>query len=122
MHRHRQRGVTFIGWLVLLVPIAIIGYAGIRLAPVYLNYMKVARSLQQVSEAFKGDSAVTADKIRRSIENRFDIESVDFPSHKDIVVRREGPAWVLRANYEETAPLFYNVQLLVTFDKTVEVR
>lgn len=119
---HRQRGVTFIGWLVLLLPIAILGYAAIRLAPVYLNYMKVARSLEQVSTNFRADGTLTSDKIIRSIENRFDVESVDFPTVKDIQVRRDGQAWILRANYEETAPLFYNLQLLVTFDKTVEIR
>jgi len=119
---HRQRGVTFIGWLVLLIPIAILGYAGIRLAPVYLNYMKVARSLEQVSTTYKAESTLSSDKILRSIENRFDIESVDFPTVKDIQVRRDGSTWIMRANYEETAPLFYNVQLLVTFDKTVEIR
>ena len=26
----RQRGVTFIGWLILLIPVAILGYVGIR--------------------------------------------------------------------------------------------
>ena len=43
--RAHQHGITFIGWLFLLVPIAIVAYAGIRIAPVYLNYMKVSRSL-----------------------------------------------------------------------------
>ena len=41
--RQRQRGITFIGWIVLLIPVAIVGYALIRVAPVYLNYMKVAK-------------------------------------------------------------------------------
>ena len=40
----RQRGITFIGWLFLLMPVAIVVYGGIRLAPVYLNYMKVAKA------------------------------------------------------------------------------
>ena len=42
----RQAGITFIGWLFLLVPVAIVGYAGIRLLPVYLTYMKVAKAVQ----------------------------------------------------------------------------
>ena len=41
----RERGVTLIGWLVLLTPLAICLYAGLRLAPVYLNYMKVSHTL-----------------------------------------------------------------------------
>ena len=54
----KQRGVTFICWLVLLIPIAILFYAGIRLAPVYLNYMKVSRSMNQlVSEMHSLDTS-----------------------------------------------------------------
>ncbi len=41
--RHTQRGVTFLGWLILLIPVAIVVYAGIRLTPIYLNYMRVAQ-------------------------------------------------------------------------------
>jgi hypothetical protein len=51
--RSKQTGVTLIGWIILLIPIGICVYAGIRLTPVYLNYMKVARTLEQVRSEFK---------------------------------------------------------------------
>jgi Tfp pilus assembly protein PilE len=58
----KQRGVTLIGWLFLLIPIAILGYAALRLAPVYLNYMKVSRSMNQlVSEMHSLDTSSAAD-------------------------------------------------------------
>jgi Domain of unknown function (DUF4845) len=120
--RHRQRGITFIGWLILLVPLAVVGYAGIRLTPVYLNYMKVARSLEQTAVDFKDSQSVSAQQIRNSIEKRFNIESVDYPKVREIVIRRDGQAWVVQAAYEDEAPLFSNVSLLVTFDRQVEVR
>src|SRR5882724_2623060 len=47
--RNRQQGITSIGWLVLLAPFAIVLYAGIRLAPLYLNYMKVVREIGRAS-------------------------------------------------------------------------
>ena len=59
--RHSQRGVTFIGWLFLLVPVAIVVYAGIRLTPIYLNYMRVAKSLSQVAQRGQGRRRRTAD-------------------------------------------------------------
>src|SRR6185312_17300410 len=43
--RRYQRGVTFIGWVILMVPMALVFYAGVRLTPVYLNYMKVRHTL-----------------------------------------------------------------------------
>jgi len=118
----KQRGITMIGWLVLLIPIAIVGYTGIRLAPVYLNYMKVARTIEQTAEEHKGDESNSVTSIRNTIDKHLDIESVDFPTSKEIVVRREGQSWVLEANYEDTAPLFSNIFMLVKFDKRVDIK
>ena len=62
----RQRGVTAIGWLILLIPFAIIIYAGIRLMPVYLNYMAVARTLNDLTTEYQAGGA-TPDAIRSSM-------------------------------------------------------
>jgi len=122
--RNRQQGVTAIGWLVLLTPFAIVGYAGIRLAPLYLNYMKVVRAIDNAASTAKGGAggaggAGDATAIRTAIDRHFEIDMVDFPTIKDIQVRREGGAWVIEAKYEDDAPLFGNVSLHVMFDKTV---
>lgn len=117
--RTKQRGVTLIGWIVLLIPVAIVFYAGIRLAPVYLNYMKVARTLEQVKSEYKGGDAGSQTLIRSSIEKHFNIESVDYPTISDVKITRDGRTWVVQAAYDDQAPLFSNVFILVTFDKTV---
>jgi hypothetical protein len=120
--RNRQQGVTAIGWLVLLTPFAIVLYAGIRLAPLYLNYMKVVRAIDNAASSVKsGASAGAGDvtAIRTAIDRHFEIDMVDYPTIKDIQVRREGTAWVIEAKYDDEAPLFANVSLHVTFDKTV---
>lgn len=117
--RSKQTGVTLIGWIILLIPVAIVGYAGIRLAPVYLNYMKVARTLEQVKSEFKGGDAGNAAAIRTAVEKHLNIESVDYPDIKDIKITRDGKAWVVSASYDDQAPLFANMFILVTFDKSV---
>jgi len=117
----RQRGITMIGWLVLLVPIAILGYAGIRLAPVYLNYMKVMRSIEQTAKQLREEDPVTAQSIRTTLQKHFDIESVDYPTVKDMSIRRDGTVWLIEAEYEDVAPLFSNLSLLVKFDKLATI-
>jgi len=117
--RNRQQGVTAIGWLVLLTPLAIVGYAGIRLAPVYLNYMKVVRAIDNAASAAKGGGPGDATAIRTAIDRHFEIDMVEYPTIKDVQIRREGGAWVIEAKYDDEAPLFGNVSLHVIFDKTV---
>ena len=114
--RNRQQGITAIGWLVLLTPFAIVLYGGIRLAPLYLNYMKVARALDQAASSAKSGAA-DAQAIRTAIDRHFEIDMVEYPTIKDVQVRREGAAWVIEAKYDDEAPLLANIALHVTFDK-----
>ena len=56
--RKHQGGVTMIGWLLILIPVGIVVYAGIRLTPIYLNYYRVVKSLNQLaSEGNAADGA-----------------------------------------------------------------
>ena len=119
--RSKQTGVTLIGWLILLTPMVLCGYVGMRLTPIYLNYMKVVKSLEQVKSEFKGNDAGSQEQLRRALGNHLDIESVDYPNIKDLKITRNGRSWVVNAAYDDQAPLFSNIFILVTFDKTVTI-
>jgi len=115
----RQRGVTFIGWLFLLIPLAIVGYVAIRLVPIYLNYMRVAHSLDQTASEMKVEEGGTLSPalIRANIAKHFDIDSITFPDARDVTVTRDGPGWTLEAKFEDMAPIFGNISMVVDFDK-----
>jgi hypothetical protein len=113
-----QKGVTTIGWLMLLLPVALVVYAGIRLAPVYLNYMNVARTLTQVASEFQTGGG-SPQAIRESISRHFMIDEVNYPEASDIAIARNGQGWQLEAAYIDYAPLFGPISLRVKFDKTV---
>ncbi len=118
----RQRGVTFLGGLLLAIPIAIVVYAAIRLTPVYLNYMSVARSLDLTASSVRTDSGpVSPQLVRNALAKRFDIESINFPTVSDVEIHQDGGVWVIEAKYEDTAPLFGNVSLTVDFDKVSRI-
>ena len=121
--RNKQLGVTAIGWLILLTPFAIVGYAGVRLAPLYLNYMKVTRAMEQVHSELKSNaqSGGTADTIRAALDKRFEVDMVDYPTIKDLKITRDGAVWTVRMNYDDEAPLFSNISVHVTFDKVVKM-
>jgi hypothetical protein len=119
--RKHQRGITAIGWLVLLIPVGVCVYAGIRVAPVYMNYMNVVHSLNMVSGEIDNGSA-TATSIRAAIGKHFDVEYINYPDVKDLKITREDGNWKVEANYDDQAPLFQNVSILVTFDKTVKLK
>ena len=119
--RRYQRGVTFIGWVILLIPWSIVFYAGVRFVPMYLNYMKVRHTLEAVASEVPNEGAV-ADGIRNAIQKHFIVDQIDYPSDKDLKIVRENSIWTIEANYEDQAPLFADMALLITFDKKVKLK
>ncbi len=117
----RQRGMTFLGILIIIIVVGAWVYAGIRLVPKYLEYVRVASTLEKVRDEFASNPGSTEFDLRRAIERHFDIEMVTVIESKDIEIRKEGGTFTLRANYEDTVPLVSNISFLLTFDKTVEV-
>jgi len=122
MYNSKERGITLIGWLFLLTPMAIVFYAGLRIAPIYLNYMKVVKSVDDVAKEMSENSNLTAKTVEVALEKRLDVESVDFPEMKDFVIRRNEQVWTIEAKYEDVAPLIANVSLLMQFDKVAEIQ
>lgn len=117
----RQRGMTFIGLLCILALAGVVVYAGIRLAPIYLNYMKIARTLDSVATEVKGDNADPA-AIRALIDRHFTIEDPTNVDAKDIEITRDQDGVQMHVAYDDTVPYAGNVSLSVHFDKTVKVR
>jgi anaerobic selenocysteine-containing dehydrogenase len=119
--RHRQRGMTFIGLLCILALVGTIGYAGLRLIPLYLNYMKVVRSMDATAAEFKGENPEQAG-IRRSLEKHWQIEDISSVDAKDVEITKEDGVVTLHVAYDDAAPYISNVSLSVHFDKTVKVQ
>ncbi len=120
--RKSQRGVTLIGWVILLLPVGVLVYAGIRLAPIYINYYRVVEALKQQAVESKDETQINPEAVRHSLDKRFDVEYVDHPAAKDIDIHRDGDHWVAVADYEDLAPLFGNVSILVQFRKQVDLQ
>src|SRR5215471_8474268 len=98
--RNRQLGVTAIGWLFLLTPLAVVVYAGIRLTPVYLNYMKVAKAMDGAVTELKA-GGVSPQSIRTTIDRHFEIDMVEYPTTKDMKITKDGSSWVVESQYDD---------------------
>lgn len=119
--KHRQRGATFLGIVVILLILGTALYAGIRLVPVYLEYMKVARSLEQVRDEHAAIDT-NPQMLRRSLERRWDVEDIHRIGWKEITIKKQAEGFDMRAAYDAEESFVANVYLLVKFDKTVTVQ
>lgn len=119
--RSRQAGITMIGWVVLLIPLAVVVLAGIKLSTLYMNHFKVAKALQSTADANR-DNNVTPQLVRTEIERRFNIEGIEVPTVQDIYIEKDGDNWAITAEYDRETTLFGNLSLLVHFNKRVVIQ
>lgn len=117
----RQQGMTMIGMLLILGMAGLIVYAGLRLAPLYLNYIKVARSMNAAAADFRSDNPDQG-AVRRSLEKHWQIEDISGVDAKDVEILKDDSGVSLHVAYDDSAPYIGNVSVLVHFDKSVKVQ
>ncbi len=119
--RSRQRGMTFIGFAMLAAMVGVLGFAGIKLSPAYLENMKIKRVLKDVKVEMDG-RAPTPQLIRRAIDKRLNIEMVYGLKARDFEIEKGSGGYLVAARYEYPVPFVANISLVVNFDDEVEIR
>jgi hypothetical protein len=118
----KQRGITMIGWIFLLVPIGIVLYAAIRVGPEYYEFYKVLSAVKEVAKQLEGEEGLSPARIRSDIQRRFDTGYVDdFKAEELEVTRSETGGWNILLDRDSTVPLFGNLYLTIDFDQTVTI-
>jgi hypothetical protein len=118
--RSRQRGATFLGMVTIIAILGFALYAGIRLAPLYFEYMAVVRAMEQTAKEHSGGT--TPQQLRNALNRRWTIEDIKSLEPKEIEITKAGTGFSMRAWYRAEAPFIGNVSLVADFDKTVEVK
>ena len=117
----RERGITTLGMIILVSFIGLFVFGGTRLTPVYLNYFKVSGVVEGVLKEFDGQNP-SRNAILMSVARRFDVESVDKISARDVKVTAVDGGYEVTAKYDHVSPFIGNVNFLVAFNKTVLIR
>jgi len=116
----RQRGATFLGMVIILAILGFALYGGIRLTPLYMEYMAIARAMEQTAK--ESDGPTSPQELRTSLDRRWTIEDIKSIQPKDIEIKRTSGGYTMRAFYNAEAPFVGNVSLVAHFDKTVDVK
>ena len=123
MKAHRySRGITLIGFLIMLCVAGFFAYIVMKLVPVYVEYFGVVKAMEQVKNE-PGAAQKSVEEIRRELNVKFDLQYVDehdIPPQA-IQVKREATGPVLRIAYEKRVPFMYNIDLVASFDKSVNL-
>ena len=115
-----QRGVTLIGFLIILVVAGFFAYLAMRLVPVYMEDFAVKRCMEELSQE-PGIAQKSPEQIRDALFRKFYISYVTTAQAKDLKVVREGNKYTAEMKYEARGPLAYNVEYIASFDHVVRL-
>ena len=121
--RNGQRGMTYLGMLILMIVIAFCAIVVIKVMPVYLEHFKVESSLNSLAQDPKGDMAqLPPAEIRKLLMRRLEVNDVSHVKKEDITISREGKKTMVDVSYEARVTLFFNLDLVARFpDNHIEL-
>ncbi len=120
--RHQVKGITLIGFVMLLGVLGFFAYLAMRLVPMYVEYFGVLKAMEQLRQE-PGAAQKTLPQIRAELSLKFNTQYVDETSvtPQSISLKRESGAATLRVAYEKRVPFIYNIDLVGKFDKSLNL-
>jgi hypothetical protein len=117
--RHRQDGITVIGFLIIASLFGVVGLGALKVVPMYMQNMRLSTILEDMQSEFNGEPTPVG--IQREIYKRLTVEGINLPTD-NIKINQGKNGYQVRIQYENRAPYVADVWLLVAFDKQVEIR
>lgn len=117
--RTRQSGITAIGFLILAVLFGILGLAGLRITPMYLQKMRLDSVINDIEREYKSGSRSPMD-IRTELNRRFAVEGIRIP-RENVSISQARNAYQLRVQMESREVFLGNLYFLLAYDRQVEL-
>jgi Tfp pilus assembly protein PilE len=117
MHQ-RQRGISFIGFIVVLAVVGFFLFLGMKIGPTYIEYYSIRNAVDKVAAEAKGADVNT---IRNAMERQMTIDYAGSYKPEFVRVIRDGNQLNLVLNYEIRKPLIYNLDFVAKFQHSAPI-
>ena len=116
----RQAGITALGFLMLATVFGLVGFGGIKLAPLYMQKMRIGTVLEDVKTELDGTGTTTG-ALRRTIIQRLYVEGIRVaPEDLDITPTNVG--YSVGIQYDNRTAYLADISFLVEIDQQIEIR
>lgn len=107
--KQQQRGMTFIGLLVVGILLAFAGVTLAQVVPTYLEYMAVQKAVQKAS------TGTTVAEVRATFDKAAQIDDISTISGKDLDIGKQGDRVVVSFDYSREIHLFGPAYLVMKY-------
>jgi len=116
----RQKGVTAIGWILILVLIGFFALMVMKIAPVYMGSFTVKSILSDMEKERALESKSPAEIIK-TFNKRLSVNMVTTIERDDIYIENKKDAVILGVDYEVRRNLIGNIDFVVYFEEHAEI-
>ncbi|MHA6492839.1 DUF4845 domain-containing protein [Pseudomonas borbori] len=117
-----QKGMSILGWLMVLSLVAFFASAAFKVIPHYLDQMALEKMILSV-ETDKAAQITTVGDFYSHMSKGMQVNSIrDLKLDDALKVTIENNEFLVHLKYEKRDPLIQNIDLVVHFDKEYRVR
>ena len=107
----RQRGMSLIGMLLILIMIGFVAVIAMKVVPMYVQYYSIKSTIESVRK--ESVASMTTADIQNAIQKRFDTGYVNIVKARDLKIRNTSTGKALDLIYQDERELFGGTSLFV---------
>jgi Domain of unknown function (DUF4845) len=108
----QQRGVGFVGLLIILAILIFFAVLGMRVAPAVMEFMTIQKTVKRIANE---QPAATPQEWRSAFDRFAQIDSMPSVTGKDLIVEKTTQGARIAFAYDKKIPLFGPASLLLEF-------
>ncbi|TWI03503.1 uncharacterized protein DUF4845 [Luteimonas cucumeris] len=118
--KRTQRGITLIGFLVVLAVAGFFAYVGMKLFPMYSEFYSVKSAMKGLANE-PGIATQDPAKIQDLFFRRLYISYSDNVKPENVKLTRGDRGWKMEVDYEVRKPMIYNIDVVGRFNAVQEL-
>lgn len=116
-----QAGWTFIGVILVLLPVAFLVFIFMKIVPAYIEAYSVGNVVNSLKQEINLKEK-SKEEIYKMLQKRFEANNIRSVEKNDIKIQKTPSEVLVTIDYEARVPLFSNVALALSFHKRAVAR
>lgn len=113
----KQRGMTFIGLVLVIAAVIFLAVLGMKITPAYIEFASVKKAIQRLADdpAF---NEMGKKEIIQAFNKSAEVGYITVIKGNDLVIEKSQSGNVVTAEYQVTIPIVANASVLLDFSAT----
>lgn len=118
--RRSQAGITAVGFIILASVFGLVGFAGLKVFPMYMTRMRIDTVLNDIQRDYQ-NSPKAPNEIRIDLQSRFAVEGLRGLPRDAVSISPSRAGYNVRIQHEDRTLFIADIYFLLMYDRQVEV-